>query len=377
MKIDKRYCFFCLTLFLIVACVKPYEPAVVSGENNFLVVDGIMNASANGVTSIVLSRTRRLSDTVTFLPELRAQIIIEDGNGGRFALQEKGAGLYQSSPLNLNPSGTYRLNITTANGNHYVSDYVPVKQTPPIDSLSWRQEGDEITFYLSTHDPQNNSRYYRWEFEEDWEYHAFYDSHLKFQNGQILFRDSAEQTFRCWKHDVSKDILLHSTVRLSQDLVVNEPIHKLPSQSPKFEVLYSILARQYALTKEAFGYWEILKRNTQQLGSLFDAQPSQLIGNIRNATDENEPVIGYVSAAVERTERIFVWRGQIANGYNLQSSCTAIILGQSQAPAYLADNPHLVPAYYVTGGGVAITQPRCVDCRLAGGTTTKPPFWPL
>lgn len=363
-------------MFLLLSCVKPYEPTVLTGPNNFLVVDGIINSGANAVTTIVLSRTRALSDTTTFAPERNSQIYIEDPNGTRYALQEEQDGVYKSPPLSLAASEMYRLNITTTDGSNYVSDYVPVKATPPIDSISWRQRKDTVDLYLSTHDPQNATRYYHWEYEEDWEYVAFYDTNLSFRNGRVVFLDSSQQTFRCWKHDVSKEILLHTTRQLSQDLTKEELLLQLSAQSPKLERRYSLLARQFALTKEAFEYWQIIQKNTQQLGSLFDAQPSQLIGNIHNSKQPNEPVIGYVTAATEQAQRIFIRRYDIINGYNPVSSCTAFIVPGDSAAYYLSAAPDRVPAYYVTGGGLAITTPRCVDCRLAGGTTTKPTFWP-
>src|SRR5438309_2173221 len=276
MKRYRHLYFSCL--LLLTSCVKPFEPAVITGVNNFLVVDGVINSGINAVTTVALSRTRSLNDTVTFHPELNSQVFVENQGGARYPLQEGDSGIYKSLPLSLNPSDQYRLDITTADGNNYVSDYVAVKNTPPLDSLTWKQTGDTVSIFISSHDLQNNTRYYRWAYDEDWENDAFYDSNLKFINGHIAFRDSAEQTFRCWKHDVSTNVLLHSTAQLSQDLTVNEVLLQLPAASPKIEKWYSVLARQFALTKEAYDYWQVLQKNTEQLGGLFGAQPSQLIG---------------------------------------------------------------------------------------------------
>jgi hypothetical protein len=375
MKRFYRYLFH--FLIVLAGCVKPYEPDVLTGVSNFLVVDGIINSGPGATTTINLSRTRPLSDTVTFLSEPYAQIFIEDGNGNRYGLQERVTGQYVSLPLNLNSSSQYRLNITTNDGTNYLSDFVPVKNTPPLDSLTWKQHSDSVTIYLSTHDEQNNTRYYRWAYEEDWEYAAFYDTNLAFRNGHMVYLTPAEQMFRCWKHDASTEILLHSTVQLNQDLVIREPIKLLPTKSTKLERRYSLLARQFALTKEAYEYWQILQKNTQQLGGLFGVQPSQLIGNIHNSKQADEPVIGFVSAATAQEQRLFIRRSEIQNGYTPVSTCTAVIIPTDSAAYYLAD-PTKAPAYYVGMGGysVAITTAECVDCRLAGGTATKPHFWP-
>jgi hypothetical protein len=365
-----------LILFLFLAqisCVKSYEPEILKAPNQFLVVDGIINCSPGGVTTISLSRTRNLSDTFINVPELRALVLIESSNNS-FALNEVSSGVYKSAPLNLNTNTSYRLRILTNSGDEYVSEYVPVQITPSIDSVSWQQDNETINISISTHDPQNESKYFKWEYEETWEYKAAYESILKFVNGQIQFRDSSEMTWRCWLNNASYDILTETTSQLSEDRIVNKILTSLPAKSPKLEIRYSIFVRQYSLSKAAYEFWEIVKKNSQQLGSLFDPQPSQLKGNLKNTKNDKEPVIGFVSASTINTERIFIQRGEIMNGHSPITSCTVLVVDPSIAPSYLL-NPENVAAYYVSGGGVAITTKPCIDCRLQGGTVQKPSFW--
>jgi hypothetical protein len=49
---------------------------------------------------------------------------------------------------------------------------------------------------------------------------------------------------------------------------------------------------QYALTKDQYDYWTELKKNSEQLGTLFDAQPSQLNSNI-HSMEIHRLVLGY------------------------------------------------------------------------------------
>ena len=106
---------------------------------NYLVIDGVINASPNVVTTITLSRTKNLADSLPPKPELGAQVIIERENGATLSLSSQGDGRYTSTPFNLSPSAMYRLKITTQGGTVYQSDLVPVKQTPEIDSVTWQQ----------------------------------------------------------------------------------------------------------------------------------------------------------------------------------------------------------------------------------------------
>jgi hypothetical protein len=54
---------------------------------------------------------------------------------------------------------------------------------------------------------------------------------------------------------------------------------------------------QYAITEDAFKYYEDLKKNTEGLGSIFDPQPSLTTGNIRCLSNPAERVLGFVSAS--------------------------------------------------------------------------------
>jgi hypothetical protein len=116
-----------------------------------------------------------------------------------------------------------------------------------------------------------------------------------------------------------------------------------------------------------------LQKNTEQRGSLFDAQPSQLKGNIQNLNNPGEPVIGYLSASSVQEKRLFIRRSEITDKYNFATTCTAMIVPTDSAVFYL-QTMKKKPAYFVTGG-LAISSIECVDCTVQGGTNIKPLFW--
>ena len=115
-------------------------------------VDGSITCGNDAVTSIILSRTTNLGDSVPFRPELNALLSIEQEQGNVFPIAEQGDGVYRSQPLNLDPSKKYRLQIRTAGNKIYLSDYVTAKTSPAIDSITWKQDGD-ATISVHTHDP--------------------------------------------------------------------------------------------------------------------------------------------------------------------------------------------------------------------------------
>ncbi len=364
---------------MVCSCKKSYNPPAIQVNNKFLVVEGILIKSIDSPTVIRLSRTVKLTDsTFTSSPETGAKVFVEGNTGENFPLVEKAGGVYISNPLSLNYSNQYRLKITTTNGNEYMSDYVDAKQTPPVDSITWQQQND-VTINVNTHDPLNNTKYYQWDFVETWQYTSTYNRTIAESNGLIYYVDSANQSYNCWKSDVSSDILIGSTVALSKDLVSREPITIIPQNSEKIGIRYSILVKQYGLTEAAYQYLRILKTNTETLGSIFDAQPTQLVGNIHSVTNPSEIVIGYITASSLQQQRIFISNNQLSNWnwvYN-GTDCRLISIDQNPNNFLIYNYPDTsyAPYYFISPGSIQLAKKVCVDCTLRGGTTPKPSYW--
>lgn len=367
-----------LLLLAFASCRENYLPPTIKENYSYLVVDGIINAGGDS-SFITLSRTRKLSDTATSSPEQFASVSVESKTGVNYAFKHLGNGIYAAPPLPLQSTQTYRLRISTSFGSLYESDFVPVKTTPPIDSLSWKQDTN-VFISLSTHDAQNATRFYRWEFKETWEYRSFYDSNLGYDytTNLVYFIDSAAQVYRCWSEENSADVLLGTSSNLAQDVIDNFKLHKVDRGSDKISTRYSIEAKQYALTRQAFDYWQLLRKNGKELGSLFGALPSELIGNIHCITNPSEPVIGYVSISTVETKRIFITNNLLKDwntGSTAPVSCAAKIVTPDSISYYLQTERDKGPAYFVTGGPLAIAPKTCIDCTLRGGNTKKPSFW--
>ena len=362
-------------LLFSMGCKKPYEPFAINANNRFLVIEGVINTAPGGVTNISLSRTRNLNDTVLTSPENNGSIRIEARSGAFFTLTRQGEGAWTSGTLNLNAAEEYRLKVVTSDGE-YVSSFQKSGTTPAIDSLSWEQP-DDLSVYLYTHDPARSTTYYRWEYNETWEYRSFYDSHIGFRGDSLYFLDPSEVRHRCWSSAGYTEVLIASTANLSEDVVSRFPIINIIRPSIKVSVRYSILVRQYGLTKEAFDYWQILKNNKIQRGSLFDGQPAQLVGNIQSVNNPSEPVIGYISVCPVREKRLFIRNGDVRDWPipNPVITCEVTIVDRNDVGSYLS-NPDLGAAYFVTvPPGVAISKKQCIDCTMAGGVNVQPSFW--
>ncbi len=377
----KPILYFLFALVITMGCKKPYEPGAVTGNNTYLVVDGVINTGANAITMIKLSRSRSLGDSVTISnPELQAQVVIEADAGSLYSLTQQGSdGTYQTGPLNLGTASKYRLKIITHNGSSYVSDFVVAKAAPAIDSVTWKQDKG-VKMFVHAHDPQNKTIYYRWDFVETWLYRAANQAMLGVTNRRIFYRDTTTQVYNCWGTENSTNIITASTAALSQDIVSYAPLNFLADSTEKLNIRYSINVKQYALTPEAYQYWEILKKATQETGTMFDPQPSQLPGNIRCTTNPNEPVIGFISATSVAEKRIFIDNNQLINWRYTDpknSICVQVVALQDPNDYlhYTYFDTTYSPFYFITPGQLAVLKTYCLDCTRRGGTNIKPNFW--
>lgn len=371
-----------LALIMAAQCRKPFEPPVFTKGDHYIVVDGFININPGGVTAISLTRTANLSDTVINTPEHGASMRIEGSAGGSYPMTEQpGTGIYTSAALNLSTGDKYRVAIKTADGKQYQSDYAVPRPTPPIDSIVWKQDIDGVTIYANTHDPANKTWYYRWTYTETWQYESRVYSEWGVKDNLIYHRDSiTQQVHTCWKTAGSTDILLGTSVALSQDLISLQPLAKLLTNDGRLDIRYSTLVSQYALTPEAYAYWQIIQKNTQQLGGLFDEQPSQLVGNIRCLSNPNEPVIGFITASNTQQARIFIDHHDLQGAWQSvppDYGCELKFTFQNPTNFAIFDYPDKSwgPVYFQSGGGLAIARLVCTDCTLEGGVNQKPAFW--
>jgi hypothetical protein len=368
------------------SCKQLYTPPEILKTSNYLVIDGIINSGNTDSTVIKLSRTTPLNSATLIKVEPKARVTVEsNGNSTTYILKEAAAGTYISTGhLNLDKTAKYRLRIITADNKTYLSDFVPVKEAPPIDSLNYTIPANGVQVYLNTHDPTNNTRYYRYDYVETYIIHAANSSAFIVKNRMIVPRTPAEEIFSCWTTAYSTDIALASSSKLSQDVIYQTPVAFIPGPSEKLRIRYSISVNQYALTEDAFNFWQLVKTNTESLGSIFDAQPSQIKGNIHNINDSTEPVFGYISAGTVTNKRIFIDRSQLPYTFGTNDPyigcANSTILVTPDKYADLFYNFSLIPVVdvYSQSTGLLLGYTggthECTDCTLRG-TNIKPAFW--
>ncbi|QKG57816.1 DUF4249 domain-containing protein [Hymenobacter sp. BRD128] len=373
-------------------CVEPYVPAVLDAPTKYLVVDGFLNGA--GRTRIRLSRTQNIGTATAPPAEQGAKLSIVDETGRSYALAEQRPGFYVSDSLVLPAGRRYQLRISTTNAASYASDLVPLKVTPAFDKFKWTRQDGQLLFSFSTHDPSGSSRFYRWRLAETWEFNALYPSNIEFRGGIIVKRITP--IFTCWHTEQPSTITQVSTASLSQDALSQQQVLAFSERSERVKIRYSLLLTQYAETAEEFAYNEILRKNTEAVGTVNDPLPSQLTGNVHRVDNPQEPVLGFVGAHTLVQQRLFINPQDLPahkpDFYeNPYANCQAPDTGEVVKPYFkygvyypasrIFADPDNVPTdllysqsttYPVYGylGGAR----ECIDCRTRG-SNIKPTFW--
>jgi hypothetical protein len=370
-----------LIVLLLTGCKKAFNPpGALSDTNKYLVIDGVIN-TGNDSTYIRLSRTKKFDTVIVIDKEMGAQVRVESDANNTYPLSEINPGTYSAAPLNLDNSHKYRLRIKTSDGKEYVSDFVQVKNAPPIDSVGFVAKPSMVQIYVNTHDPTNNTKYYRWEYSEAWRFHATYQS---FWIGAAR-RDSSEFIYYCYSKDTSSYITLSTSAQLAQDVIYQAPITTIPSSSEKIQIRYSIFVKQYALTSGAYSFWSNLHKNGESNGTIFDAQPSDNQTNYHCVTNPNEIVIGYLSAGSTTTKRVFINRDQFPASYDPRYSlaCAIDTAWGDKGEYTVFNSPYVTaiegvftypPLPFGAPNAVTYSSSDCADCTTRG-VTKPPPFW--
>lgn len=337
-----------------------------------------------------------MADSKINSPETGAKVIVESSKNDQYALTETVAGTYITINLNLPTDRTYRLHIFTSKNKEYVSDFVKNITTPPIDSVYGVPGKSGVQFYVSTHDAVNNPGYYRWSYSESWTYliDPSEEPGLDFVNNQIVARSMANLISNtCYKFGPSSNNIFLGASHLAQGAISKVPLGYVAASTGRLAGTYCLTVKQYGLTGEAYTFWNLLKTNSEQLGTLFDAQPSSSITNIHAVNNPDEQVVGYASVSTVATKRIFL------SGRTLPLAVESPPVYPTECPSYyIPIDPiatfqsrlqqtfgsgdtviiNAVTIYHTTTViGYDYTAKNCVDCQTSGGTNVKPPFWPL
>lgn len=379
-------------IFSIVSCTEPYALQSNTYESA-LVVEAVLTNEAKQ-HEVKLTKTYRLEENEN---EVETGAVVKIyGDDGSVQDFEEIDGIYKSTNIFQAIAGVkYKLTIETSNGNNYVSNLETLTTVTPIEEITASAvtnngvRGVEIA--ANSYDPLNTSKYYRYTYEETYKVIVprWSPNKLTFTSDNeiiISLRDDP-QTRTCYTTNKSNNIILASTIEMTEDRVTNFPVKFIPQNNYSIANRYSILVKQYVESFNSYNFYRILKSFSNSENVLSQIQPGFIYGNIQCTNNPNEKVIGIFNVASVSSKRIFfnyeeIFPGELFPDYldtcdikEFDSSCFG--------PSCAANGFYSLKSNYMSGKlvyyaseGVTfkMVKPVCGDCTTFSSNVI-PAFW--
>lgn len=370
-------------IFLFAGCREPFEPEIDNVQGGVLVVEGYLDS--NGLESVLsISRTAPISGTESNIPEPGALVSLIADSGQLYKLTELKDGKYLFQ-LDIPENQSYRLEILLRNGEKYFSDPIMPIITPDILDAGYIRDEEGVEVYVNT---QGNevADDFLWTYEETWIFRPVIRTPYIYRKDtkQVELRKEEEKIDLCYKSETNPDLLLETSSRFEDQVVFRQTITEIPQDDERLMERYSILISQKSIPQEAVEFWETLKRNTDDLGSIFSPLPSVITGNLHLEGDEAKPVVGFVSLGVIKQTRIYInqkdvlpWSFNDPKFDDCSISIEPVYIG---SPQYFSDfgRGDVLPARELMEGTTIVayytSTRRCSDCTLYA-TRGIPDFW--
>lgn len=375
--------FALLTVFMLVlwGCREPFEPEIPQTISSVLVVEGYLDTE--GLESeLKISQTVPLNSPTSSSLVVGARVNVLSENGTSYSLTEREPGIYLFSQ-NIPENANYRIEIELSGGERFESTLIRPIVTPDILDAGFVRDENRVEVFVNTKGNEAADDFL-WTFEETWIYRPrirttyIYDSLI----ADVRNRKASEQTALCFKSEKNPDIILETSSRFQDQVIFRKTISEIPLGDERIQERYSILISQKAIDANAVQFWETLKRNTEDIGSIFSPLPSQITGNIRSLDNPATPVVGQVSMGVTKQRRIYINLTDVSPWGYRDPEFNDCVIGEEAVMTSMYKsvfgNGSVVPARELMSGTTIIgyypTARRCSDCTLYASPVV-PDFW--
>lgn len=339
-----------ITLFLLnQQCRDAYQFNTVA-EDGLLVVDGEIN-DLPGPYTLSLGLTNNAN--VRPDPLAGAFIAVTDHLGKTENYVDMGGGKYQlqGNIVSGVAGGSYTLKITLPNGHYYESSKETIPTSPKLNDSTYFEVVNEATqssegetvnnwrvnVFLNTSFESAAAGYYRWSVEE------VYSLFPTCPPGAISCPPI------CYIH---QPISYYNLKVIDRKSFAGSYLKGIKLEGR--DVDYSFATRHYfnvyqhSMNTGAYNYWSKVQQLVSKRGSIFDAPPYTIAGNIHNPNNPSEMVLGYFEASGSKITRLFIDRGYI---HTFVQTCFMYL-------------PDYIPNTYF-----------CWDCTQIEGSSITEPDW--
>lgn len=307
--IVSRLSCFLISIVLLPGCIDPISLEMGEPERR-LVVEGLVREGP-GPHYVILRRSAAYTQGLDALREAQtgATVSVLLESGATIPFPEVSPGRYEPAADALigQPGESYTLSIKLADGSEYRSSQEIMLSSPEIANFygelepytelinNFPLDRQALVLYTDAERTPDRTDYYRWTWR-----------------GTYAISVCGGTCTTCYRQVESKNLL-----NIGDDLLASGPIllrarademrlfDRLPAAgsvgAPRigsaFSVGFHIVLEQQALSARSYAYWARVRSQRDDVGSLFDPPPENIVGNVSRVDDPTDVALGYFTVA--------------------------------------------------------------------------------
>lgn len=347
---------------LLANCVREIDFQQDDADQSSLVISGTFT---DGYGPHIIRLTRPANYNKQAFPTVPdAEVRLSDDVGNTYTYQQvlpaDKPSYYELRNVKGETGRTYTLEIRLPNGEQFRSR--PQVMPDPIALDTAEVHGEWIynttangsvvrapfaVVYARTAAPDpTKDRYLHWESEATYVFSEVVPKTYE------LFPHS----FQCFINNRINDqvVAIADLSKYTPGSVVYESVGKRKIDQA-FEQRIAFSVYQRAISREAYEYWDKVNKLLNATGTIFDAPPAAIAGNVENLTNPDVPALGFFEIGAADTVRVFTGNGQLGSDFQVQNS------------------PYCRIEY--TGSWPPVNHLECDKCLLLTGATYDVPWW--
>lgn len=360
------------------SCIYSFDPGLES-EAGGLVVEG--DIIIGDTSTVTLSLVEALDGSSN--GSVSGSVWVEDSEGKVYSPYYDDGSSFEIDLAEAPEDRQYRLRVTLdspvegGSSTEFASTWASPQPAPQIDSISYESDGENLILSLSAHSDAE-SGCFRWDFREDWEFHADFLAEWEFNpddSTYVQISPDIPDFYWCWSYTTSSQAGIAIAKSSGGERLVNHEFREILLTDRKLQTLYSILVKLRSISEEDYDFLHAIEVNSTSTGSLTSPDPGKVVGNITSLTDEDELVTGYIEVAKVSTLRL---TENLSRFYETTDKSSYLFVPEVGEDRELIDyyNMKYRPVYEDMMDGMYWAPLRCVDCTADGGTKDKPSWWP-
>ncbi len=316
-----------ILIVLLTGCISSYNLEHDTNEN-LLVVDGKITQE-DVQHELTLRRSTAIGATdFNAVPGARVSLYDEQGNREEYYEMGNGKYVLEGNVLERTPGKSYYIEIQLSDQKIYRSVLQTMPEVIKPEKLDFKLEEIEelsdleniiikryLSLYINTPVFKGDQNlYFTWRIDHAYSFAELQCHPLKTPVSCYITRKLVNDNLKIFSsEDLAGGIL--ENFRVGSILI-------LPNW--EFFEKHFFNVAQHSITKEAYNYWETVKKVAQSTGSIFDTPLAPINGNIYNINDSDDRVLGFFEVSTVDTIRTYTYAVDL-EPLSIEDRCNPLI----------------------------------------------------